>query len=216
MTRDVVTVTPDTPFKEVARLLTQRGVGAVPVCDAAGGRLLGVVCESDLLPKERRLEKPLLGRARPRWREEHARAEARTARDLMSAPAITVESGATLQQAARLMHRRGVHCLCVTNGERPLAGVVTRGDLLRVFTRPDEEIEREVRDDVGRVLWIDPTGIAVDVVDGVVRLQGEVERHSEATRLAALTRQIEGVVTIEVRLTWRFDDQTDRRLIPRF
>jgi CBS-domain-containing membrane protein len=216
MTRDIVTVAPHTPFKEVARLLTQRCVGALPVYDAVGGRLLGVVCESDLLPKEWRLEKPLLGRARPRWREEQARAEGRTVRDLMSAPAITVESGATLQQAARLMHRRGVRCLCVTDGERPLVGVVTRGDLLRVFTRPDDEIEREVRDDVGRVLWMDPTGIAVDVVDGVVRLQGEVERHTEAKRLAALTRQIDGVVTIEDRLTWRFDDQVDRRLIPRF
>jgi CBS domain-containing protein len=217
MRREVVAVTPDTSFKEVARLLTQLRVSALPVT-ATDGHLLGVVSESDLLAKERRLERPLLGRVRRRWLEEHVRAEASMVRHLMSTPAITVDSAATLQEAARLMNRRGVHCLCVTDGRSPLVGIVTRGDLLRAFVRPDEAIEREIYDDLmGRVLWMDPREITVEVVDGLVRFQGEVEQRSRAESLVALAREVEGVVAVENRLTWRFDDRAiDRAIIPLF
>jgi len=64
---------------------------------------------------------------------------------------------------------------------------------------------------------MDPRDIAVDVVGGVVRLEGEVERRSEAESLVAVTRGVEGVVAVEDRLRWRFDNRTaDRAMIPRF
>jgi CBS-domain-containing membrane protein len=217
MTHDVVTVTPETGFKEVARLLTERNVSALPVVDA-DGRLTGVVSEHDLLAKERRLAPPVLSGIRRAWREERAHADASVAGELMSTPAVSVHGGATLRQAARLMHRKGLRRLCVTDGTSHLVGIVTRGDLLRAFARPDDEIEREVREGVVvGIMWLDATALTVGVTDGVVRLSGELGRSSEAEILAALAAGLDGVVAVDNRLTWRFDDRAmSTAMAPRF
>src|SRR5580693_6153454 len=92
MTRDMVTVTPATGYKETARLLTERGVSGLPVVDP-DGHLVGVVSAQDLLAKERRLDPPVLAGMRRSWREEHSRAEASVAGDLMSTPAVSIDGG---------------------------------------------------------------------------------------------------------------------------
>jgi CBS domain-containing protein len=207
MTHDVVTVSPGTGFKEIALLLAERRVGALPVLEQ-DGHLAGVVSEQDLLAKERHLDRPILAGFRRTWREEHARADASVARDLMSTPAVAIDSGATLRQAARLMYQKGLRRLCVTDGATHLAGIVTRGDLLRAFVRPDDEIESEVREGVALgIMWLDATSLTVEVTDGVVRLAGELERSSESEILTAVVRGLDGVVAVENTLTWRFDDR---------
>ncbi|HWW43688.1 MAG TPA: CBS domain-containing protein [Acidimicrobiia bacterium] len=217
MTLDVVTVTPDTGFKEIARLLTERSVSALPVVEQ-DGRLVGIVSEQDLLAKERRLDPPVLSGMRRNWREEHARAEANVAGELMSTPAVSVDGGATLRQAARLMHSKGLRRLCVIDGAGHLAGIVTRGDLLRAFVRSDDEIEREVREGVALgIMWLDPSGLTVEVTDGVVRLTGELQRSSESEILTALVSGLDGVVAVDTELTWRFDDRAlSAAMSPRF
>jgi len=62
MTREIVTVPPDTPVPEIARLLSERAIGCVPVVEA-DGRLVGIVTESDLFVKQERL--PRTGRTYP-------------------------------------------------------------------------------------------------------------------------------------------------------
>jgi CBS domain-containing protein len=206
MTREVVTVTPEATYKEMARLLTRNRISAVPVVDP-DGRLLGVVAEEDLLPKERRLEKPPLGDLLHSWREEHRRAQARVAAELMTAPAVAVGGETTLQDASRLMHRRRLRRLCVVDAAGALTGIVTQGDLLRVFARPDEDIRDEIRQDlVASVMWLDPDAVRLRVEEGVVQLQGTVERHSDARILSALAERVEGVVAVEEQLSWRFED----------
>lgn len=74
-----------------------------------------------------------------------AKAEARNAADLMTAPALTVGPETTLAEAARLMHRRRVKRLPVVDGEGRLIGIVGRADLLQPFLRSDESIAEEVR-----------------------------------------------------------------------
>src|SRR5215472_10062051 len=111
MTTDVVTVGPDAVYKEVVERLHDRRVSAAPVVDAES-RVLGVVSEADLLLKEER------GDGRPggplrRLHGDDARAQARDAAALMTSPAVTVGPGATLTEAARLMHRRQVKRLPV-------------------------------------------------------------------------------------------------------
>lgn len=207
MTTDVVTVGPDAGYKEVVERLGERQVSAVPVVDAEG-RVIGVVSEADLLLKE---ERPGRRRGGPLVdpHGEAAKAEARNAAALMTAPAVTVLPEATLTEAARLMHGRRVKRLPVVDREGRLVGIVSRADLLRAFLRTDESIAREVHEDlIRRALVIDPAAVRVTVHEGVVRLDGEVETRSLAVILTRLVRAVEGVVGVDDRVRWRVDDSS--------
>jgi CBS domain-containing protein len=206
MTTEVAVVGRDTSFKAVLRLLAHRRIAAVPVVDDAG-QVLGVVSETDLLRRE---EYPVSGPSgwleRRRRRRERAKAAGRTAGELMSAPAVTVGPDATLTEAATLMARAGVNRLPVTVDGR-LVGIASRGDLLRVFLVPDEQIrDAVVHDVVERVLWAEPNTVHVDVRDGVVTLGGELERRSMVPITVALAHGVEGVVGVVDHLTFGYDD----------
>lgn len=147
MTDDVVSVVPATSFRDVAKLLAEHDISGVPVVDE-DDRVVGVVSESDLL----------------------ARHEL-TARDLMTAPAVTVHAEETVADAARLMVRRGVERLPVVDEEERLVGIVTRRDLLRVYLRPDSEIRRRIREDVlSDAMDLPGDAVDVHVLDGVATL----------------------------------------------
>ena len=121
---------------------------------------------------------------------------------LMSAPAITVHSDAALAQAARIMAVRHVKRLPVIDGEGMLQGIVSRADLLKVFLRPDEEIEEEVRRTV--IAYLFPAfshAIHVNVHEGVVTLRGQIHDTTLISVAARLIRAVEGVVDVESRLT---------------
>lgn len=207
MTRDVVSVTPDTPLKDVAAALVERGVSGLPVCDADGA-VVGVLSEADLLVKQ--------GGAPERsgglfaWLVDTASApdlaklRAHTAGEAMTAPAITVESGAPVSEAARTMVSLGVNRLPVVEDGR-LVGIVTRADLVRLFTRSDEEIARDIRQDVVKRLWIAPERIEVEVEQGEVVLRGEAETEAEAELLLKRIPLVAGVVGVRSELSWEVD-----------
>jgi CBS-domain-containing membrane protein len=205
MTTDVVTVGPQTSYKEVVERLRDRRVSAVPVVDAER-RVVGIVSEADLLLKEERPDaRPGGPLADPHG--DAAKALARNAAALMTAPVVTARPEATLTEVARLMHRKHVKRLPVVDPDGRLVGIVSRADLLQVFLRSDESIAHEVREDVlHQTLVIDPMAVTVAVADGVVRLDGEVETRSLALITARLVRAVEGVVAVESRLRWRVDD----------
>ena len=126
---------------------------------------------------------------------------------LMSRPAVTVRPQDSIVDAARSMARHRVERLPVVDEEDRLIGIVTRRDLLRVFLRPDDEIRAEVIDEVlVRSLWLRPQSVAVTVTDGVVRLEGELDRHSEIPIAVRMAGQVDGVVAVVDRLTYRVDD----------
>jgi CBS domain-containing protein len=204
MTREVVSVRPDTPYKAVVERMLERRISALPVVDAAG-QVLGVVSQADLMLKE---EKPRhLGGALVHPRGDEARAMARNAVALMTAPAITVRQDASLTEAARLMHHRHVKQLPVVDAAGSLVGIVNRADVLRAFARSDESIETEVREDVLlRTLAIDPETVTVTVRDGVVRLEGELETRSLVRILERLVLGVEGVIGLDDELRWALDD----------
>jgi CBS domain-containing protein len=202
MTKDVVTVAEDTPFKAVAAVLAEHHISAVPVRGVDRG-VAGVVSETDLLRKEefrRTTQRPW------RRRKARAKADALTARQLMTSPAVSVEGGCTLDEAARLMAARGITRLVVVDGDQ-ITGIVTRSDLLRAFLAPDEEILARVRRDVvNRQLWDDPFAVQVSVSDGVVLLTGQVDKRSTVTFAEELIAGVDGVIGVRNELTWRFDD----------
>ncbi|MFF8537951.1 CBS domain-containing protein [Streptomyces sp. SAS_267] len=201
MTQTVVAVGRDAPFKEIVRTMEQWKVSAMPVLEGEG-RVVGVVSEADLLPKEEfRDEEPGLSQQRERL-SDAAKAGATRAAELMSTPAVTVHADATLAQAARIMAVRHIKRLPVVDDIGMLQGIVSRADLLKVFLRPDEDIEEEVRRTVVSYLFPGFShAIHVSVREGVVILRGHIRDTSLISVAVRLVRAIEGVVDVEPRLT---------------
>jgi len=210
MTPRVVTVRPDTPVKDIAALMLAHHVSGLPVVTLEG-ELVGIVTEADLLVKEAGGE-PGDGRflkgAPPfgRTADTARKAGALTARDLMSAPVITVGEDTPLHEIARLMVRRAINRVPVVREGR-LVGIVSRADVLRAFTRPDEEIAAAVREALLHELWVDVSRIRIDVRDGVVSLEGSVDRRSERDLIVRWVGSLDGVVAVESRLTFAYDDR---------
>ncbi|MDC2948884.1 CBS domain-containing protein [Streptomyces heilongjiangensis] len=201
MTQTVVAVGRDAPFKEIVRTMEQWKVSAMPVLEGEG-RVVGVVSEADLLPKEEFRDSDASLLEQRRRLSDVAKAGAVTAGQLMSAPALTVHPDATLAQAARIMAVRHVKRLPVVDDIGMLQGIVSRADLLKVFLRPDEEIEEEVRRTV--VSYLFPAfshAIHVNVREGVVTLRGHIQDTSLISVAVRLVRAVEGVVDVEPHLT---------------
>ncbi|MFF8990447.1 CBS domain-containing protein [Streptomyces sp. NPDC014983] len=208
MTRDVVTVGPDTPFKEITSVLTAHGISAVPVADPRGA-LMGLVSEADLLRKQAEQPKKQYGEREeaPGWPHERAKARAENAAGLMTAPVVTAHADWPVAQAARTMDHHRVRRLLVVDETDRIIGIVSRSDLLRVFLRPDDEIREEIRDDVLKgMLRLGGTEVQVQVHDGVVTLRGEVENRSTAQIAERLANGVDGVVTVRPLIDYSIDD----------
>lgn len=209
MTHTVAAVGRRAPFKELVRMMQDWQVSALPVLDP-GGRVVGVVSEADLLKVEERRDGPEGEPAGSRQPDgipkpgapgasgTSGASVAPGAEDLMTSPAITVRAGATLAEAARVMSRSGVKRLPVVDGLGLLEGVVSRGDLLKVFLRPDEDIAREIRREIVAYLFpLSAATLQVDVDDGVATLRGRIDDTSLVPVAARLVRAVEGVVDVE-------------------
>ncbi|MCQ4084812.1 CBS domain-containing protein [Streptomyces sp. RB6PN25] len=201
MTQTVVAVGPNASFKEIVRTMEQWKVSALPVLEGEG-RVIGVVSEADLLPKQEFRDSDPSRIEQTARLADLAKAGATTAEELMSTPALTVHADATLAQAARVMAHGRIKRLPVIDAEGHLAGVVSRSDLLKVFLRTDLDIEDEVRRDVIGLLFPNlspPPEVTVD--EGAVTLRGHIPDPALIPIAARLTRAVEGVVDVECRLT---------------
>jgi CBS domain-containing protein len=185
MTHEVVQAHRETPFKDVVRLLDRHRISGLPVVDG-DDKVVGVISGTDLI------------------RHQAAGSPDRrpvTARELMSTPAITVHPEQRIADAARVMERHGVERLPVVDEEDRLIGIATRRDLLRVFLRTDDEIRREVRDDVlPHALGRPAREVDVSVRDGMVTLHGSLENGGELALAIRLTYRVDGVVGVVNRL----------------
>lgn len=215
MTHPVVTVRRDAPLKDVARLLIEHGISGVPVADADGA-VVGVVSEADFLVKGQGAAKVrhrplarLLGES-SETRHQLEVVAARTAEEAMSAPAVTIESGRPIHEAAAIMTSRRINRLPVVDGGR-LVGIVTRADLLRAYLRTDEELADTIRNDVLlRILWLDPAGFDVSVHSGEAAIRGRVERRSTSEIIEETVRMVPGIVALDVQIPWAIDDRDIR------
>ncbi|AZP15450.1 CBS domain-containing protein [Streptomyces aquilus] len=213
MTTDVVRAQYGTPFKEVARLLGEHRISGLPVVDE-DEKVVGVISETDLMVRQADAPDPYEPKKRFRFaaltrrgRARAVKARARTAGQLMTTPPVTVLADDTIVEAARTMAEHHIERLPVLDEEQRLVGIVTRRDLLQVFLRPDAEIRAAVIDEVLiRALWLPPRSVEVAVVEGVVTLSGHMERKSETEIAVSMTRQIDGVVDVVSKLTYRLDD----------
>jgi CBS domain-containing protein len=208
MTKEVVTVGPQTDFKACVDLLRTKGVSALPVVE--GDYILGIVSEHDLLLKEEDR-----GAGNHLRRHELNQARGRTAGDVMHSPALCVGLEASLAEAARLMHKRAVKRLPVVDATGRLVGIVSRSDLLKTYLRSDESIRREIRVEVlEKEMWIDTSAVEFEVKDCVVALSGELETKSLVDLVARLVGSVEGVVGVDSRLAFRLDDTHVKTQLP--
>lgn len=207
MTRRVVTVTETTAFKDIGRLIERHRVHAVPVVDDQH-RVLGMVTASDLLARVAGTD-----HAMPRGHRvtaHHANALKRrglTALELMTAPAITVQAETSIVAAARPAARARVRSLPVVDADNRLLGIVTRDDLVKVFIRPDEEIEADLRREILEPHTARPGDhVDLSVSNGVVTVSGRVATATVARSLDRQARTVAGVVEVQDELGYEFDD----------
>ncbi|MET8723576.1 MULTISPECIES: CBS domain-containing protein [Streptomyces] len=201
MTRAVVAVGRTTRFKDIVERMERWKVSALPVLEG-DGRVVGVVSEADLLPKEEFRDSDPDRMTQRRRLADLAKAGAVSAEEVMSTPAVTVHADATLAEAARIMALGRVKRLPVVTAEGVLEGVVSRGDLLKVFLREDAELADEIRRDVLDVLFPAPVEpLHVVVVDGVVTLTGKVPDATRIPLAVRMIRGVEGVVGLDCHLT---------------
>ncbi len=208
MTRDVVSVRGTTGYKEIVATLAEHTLTAVPVVDDIG-QVLGVVSEADLLHKVEMagVQRPHRLLERKRARIARDKAEADVAYHLMTAPAIVIRAHDSVAHAARLMDLERVKRLPVVGADGRLIGIVSRGDILRLYLRDDEEIRREVTEEVLlRTLWIDPQNLNVAVDHGVVTLAGTLDRRSAIPIVLRLVHTVAGVVDVVNHLSYHYDD----------
>ncbi|SHF69835.1 universal stress protein [Streptoalloteichus hindustanus] len=203
MTRDVVTISEDTRFKDIVALLTDRGISAVPVTDS-DGQLVGVVSEADLLAKEEYragLDRAPTLLPTPDPEEGSRRAEGLTAGDVMTRGAACVRPDDPVVAVARRLAQANVRRMFVLDETGQLVGVVARRDLLRLYLRPDERVRDDVCELLGEVVGGDATGIEVRVDHGVVTLRGSMPTHAQGERVTRAVRALPGVVGVEDGLT---------------
>lgn len=202
MTTNVVTVRPETSVPDIAKLLIEHHVSAVPVVDA-DNHVLGIVSEADLL---HRPEFGMKHRRRSWWlpflagrSEEDAADYIKThglrAEEVMSRPVTTISEDASLDEIARVLAERRIKRVPVVRDGK-LVGIVGRVDLLRgLATRKESQKDlsiddRTIREQILKTLseeWAPTTHVNVIVTDGVVHLWGIVqsERERQALRIAA-------------------------------
>ena len=196
MTREVVTMPAHASVAEIAAVLRERRISGVPIVDPFDV-VVGVVSWKDL---HHRIETVPAADDRRRWWRRApvpARWAVAEAAEVMSAAPVTVDPGATLTAAARLMHHQEHSRLLVVDDRHQLLGVVTRSDLLKVHGRLDSVIADDIRENVlRRILRVRPRDVRVTVTDGVATLSGRVTRRSTALTAVALAGTVPGVVDV--------------------
>lgn len=200
MSAPVFTVTPDTQVKDVAAMLFERRISAVPVVDQ--GALVGIVSEADLLHRQE-IGTESLDRGGAWWLrlfsanpsvEDYIKAHARRVRDVMTRRVVTVGPDASLAEVAQILEKRGIGRVPVVVEADKLVGIVSRANLvqaLAVATRTtgaplsadDRGIRRELLAELERQDWWRLDRANVIVTDGMVHFWGMVE--SDAARPAA-------------------------------
>lgn len=215
MTTGPLTVAPDTLLKEAARMMVRNKVSGLPVI--SDGDLVGIVTEGDFLRQEANRDQPyrfsLLDALFGEGPSNPPAVE--TVAEVMTESVISIGPEATIGEAARVMANKRVKRLPVVDDDGALTGIISRADVVNAFTKPDEIIEDEVREDIiRRLLFLDPETVGVSVQDGVVTLDGEMENRTEAHLLEELTRRVEGVVRVDANLTFIVDDQKKERHYP--
>ncbi len=201
MTANVVTVRAETSYRDMITLVRRHRISGLPVVNE-DGKVLGVVSETDLLAPEAVGPGQGVHPTRLPHRKQ-VMADTATAGDLMTHPAVTTDPDELVANAARLMLSLKLQRLPVADRDGRLVGIVSRSDVLSVFSRTDEDIRREVTQDVIMDgFFTDPSRFTVTVQDGIVTLAGAPGSVVLGENIVDQVRQLEGVVAVQDQFTY--------------
>lgn len=221
MTTRVIMARSDTSIKDLVAIMATYRISGIPIV-TSDNELVGIVTEGDLLYKEvdpkptgpsgftQRLPLPLIAAAADRARK----AEGLRAEEIMTTPVVTVTEAATVHEIAGLMVKHRINRIPVVRDGR-VVGIVSRADVLKAFNRPDRELADAIRHSILHDLLIDPGGVSVEVRDGVVYLDGRLDRRSEKELVEKWAGMTDGVLAVQSRLTYEVDDRKIKPVAPR-
>lgn len=214
MTRDVITVAPETTIHRAAGLLADHGISGVPVVDDRGA-VVGILSEGDLIVRQRPRPRP------SRWRlffqdgerlaREYQKAVGTTVAEVMTRTVIDVRPDAPIETAAALLDQHRIRRLPVMD-DGQLVGVVSRGDLVKTLATAapatgaalsDAQLVREMRARVDGEPWISSRSLLIEAQDGVLALSGMVEGETERSALETMARSIPGCRSVDNRTAIR-------------
>lgn len=215
MTTAILTVTPDTDVGEVARILLDAHISAVPVI-GEDGNLVGIVSEGDLM---HRVESET--RRRPSWwlrllatpeepAERYLREFGRRARDVMTREVVTITPDTPLNEIAAMLEKYHIKRVPVMDGGK-LVGIVSRANLLRGVATWQKPTGVRVEDSALRALLLKALEEAelpmhlvnVTVTGGAVELWGVVDSDLQIEAARAAVEATVGVASLENHLIRR-------------
>jgi CBS domain-containing protein len=214
MTRDVATVTPDTPLHLIADLLLSKHISGVPVVNA-DNTLAGVVSEADVMwraagehePHHSWLVNVLSGRALAA--ADFIRTHGTHAADIMTRDVVAVTEDTDLDDVLDLFEGKHIKRVPVVRDGK-LVGIVSRKDLLRRLTRSlpetaaagdDASLGDRLRALLAQQRWTDLGRVNVVVENGRARLSGLVTSEAERRALHVAAHSILGDVPVDDNLT---------------
>jgi CBS domain-containing protein len=140
MTKDIITVTPDTEVVKAAKILLEKRINGLPVVDDSG-KLVGILCQSDLIAQQKSIPIPslftLLDGFMPltimkRIDKEVEKIAAIMVEQAMTPKPVTVDPDADIEDVARLMVDKNYHTLPVLDGGK-VVGIVGKEDILKTL-----------------------------------------------------------------------------------
>ena len=216
MTRAVVSVDPDLPLADVAKLMLGRGISAVCVVER-DGHLIGMVSEGDLVHRtEIKTEK-----SRSWWLRvvagddelaaDYVKCRGRKARDVMSRPPVTVTETTPVADIVAILDEHRIKRVPVVRDGR-VVGIVSRANLLRAFAAEasreppdvsgdDRAIRERLLQELGKQTWWHGRDQEVVVAEGVVHLWGTVRSADEKHALAVAAENTPGVKAVRNHVT---------------
>jgi CBS domain-containing protein len=216
MTREVVTISPDTTVAEAARLMLDRRISGLPVVDRTGA-LVGLVTEGDLLRRgetgtDRRHSAWLALLLGPgHLAREYAHEHGRRCDEVMARKLVTVAPETRLAEVVHAMERHRIKRVPVVQNER-LVGIISRANLLDALARAleavspratgDAAVRKRVLAEIDKQPWTPRASLDVEVEDGVVTLSGAITDERERAALRVLAENVPGVKGVRDALTW--------------
>jgi CBS domain-containing protein len=211
MTRDVVTVRPQTTVGEIAGLLVRHRISAVPVV-ADDGRVVGIVSQTDLghrsetgTEKRRKWWLDLFADADSKARE-YIKSHGLKAHDVMTRVIVSVSKNASLAEVADVLDSHRIRQVPVMDDGK-LAGMISRADLVRKLAeiriaapaaRPDNgALQKAIWEQIKAQPWLESAYVNLAVKDGVVELYGVVDSDDQRRALRILVEGVSGVQKVE-------------------
>jgi CBS domain-containing protein len=210
MVSPVITATKSATVRDVARIMLEKRISAIPVVDGAG-KVIGIVTEGDLIHRveagtERRdtwWARFLAGDAVVA--ADYAKSHARCIADIMTTDVVTATPEMPLHEVATLLEERGVKRVPIVNQAGELVGIVSRSNLIQAVASarpklamhlPDATIRQKLLDDLKKQSWAQPHKLNVVVTNGTVDLWGFIDSDKERKAIRVAAENIPGVVTV--------------------